>query len=240
MPLAAPMTTRLLRLGLLPLLAALAGCSNFVEGNGVYAERVLDAGPALPPFDRAAVGVPGDVDVTGHPIAASIYAGALARQVVLSGDENVIEHIKIQVDAGGRLTTTIDVDGYTSVHPPLLLVHATALVGVESLGGSDLAVHDAPAADFTVTASSRGHVSAEGDGGGVLSVTLSGGAQLDAADYRVAASNLALTGGARATVWPAQAATGSAADGSAVLVKGTAGCDLALSGGATCAPLPPP
>jgi len=50
---------------------------------------------------------------------------------------------------------------------------------------------------------------------------------------------LTLAGASRATVWPELPVTGSAADGSAILVKGSAGCDsgVALTGGATCGPL---
>lgn len=229
--------SRLLRLTLLPLLAAsAAGCSNFVEGNGVYAERTLEAA-ALPPFTAASIGFPGNVDVSGHPPAASIHADALAPKVVLSGDENVIEHIKVLVDGTGTLVTSIDVDGYTSVHPPQLLVNAPGLTGVRSRGGSDVAVHDAPPADFSVTAADGGHVAVDGEAGTTLTVTLSGGAALDAAAYQVVAAALALSGTSRATVWPQQAATGSAADGSTVLVKGSAGCGVTLTGGSTCGPL---
>jgi hypothetical protein len=229
---------RHLRLGLLPLLAVLAGCSSFVEGNGVYAERVLEAGPALPEFHGVSIGFPGDVDVSGHPLVATVYAAAEARRVVLSGDENVIEHIKVSVDAGGRLVTTIDVDGYSSVHPPQLLVHAPSLAAVESLGGADVAVHGAPAVDFGVIASSRGHVTLAGPGGGDLTAALSGGAQLDASAYPVRSAVLTLAEASCAKVWPEQPVTGAAADGSTVLVKGSAGCEVALSGGSTCGPLP--
>jgi hypothetical protein len=254
-------TRRQLHLGLLPLLAALTACSSFVEGNGVWAERVFDASTGLPQFSSAAIGFPGDVDVSGHPLTAPIRAGMQARGVRLSGDENVIEHIKVQVDGSGRLYTTIDVDGYSSVHPPQLLVDAPGLVAamatggsvvtvhdapglvaVEATGGSVITVHDAPAADFTVTASDRGQVTlvGSGSGGGALEARVSGGAELDAAAYEVRSANLTLTGGSTATVWPEQAVTGSAADGSTVFVKGSADCDLALSTGARCGPLSPP
>jgi len=233
-----PTTPRLrLRLGLLPLLAALAGCSNFVEGNGVYAERVLDAGSALPVFHGAVIGFPGDVDVSGHPPSASIYCEAQARRVVLSGDENVIEHIKVQVDASGRLVTTIDVDGYSSVHPPQLLVNAPDLLGVEATGGSEVTVHDPPTDVFSVLASARGHVVLHGAGGGQLQAALVGGAELDASAYPVASATLTLAGASSATVWPEEAVSGTAAEGSCVLVKGSAGCAMTLADGSTCAPM---
>jgi hypothetical protein len=224
------------RLALLTLLAALSGCSNFVEGNGVYAVRVLDASTGLPEFTRAVVGFPGDVDVSGHPPSATIHADAQERRVELSGDENVIEHIKVLVDASGALVTTIDVDGYTSVHPPVLVVSATGLGAVQSKGGSVVAVQSAPAGDFAVSAGDKGQVILDGAGGGALMVTLSGGAQLDAAAYAVHEAHLALTGASRATIWPEQPPTGTAAEGSAVFVKGGATCAVELSGGSTCGP----
>jgi hypothetical protein len=249
-------TRRHLHLGLLPLLAALTACSNFVEGNGVYAVRVLDASTGLPEFRSAVIGFPGDVDVSDHPPSATIHADAQERRVELSGDENVIDHIKVQVDGSGRLFTTIDVDGYSSVHPPVLVVYAPVLVaveskggsvvtvheapdlvGVEATGGSVITVHDAPAADFAVAASGGGQVTLVGSGGGALEARVSGGAVLDAAAYDVRSANLTLTGASTARVWPEQAVTGSAADGSTVFVKGSAGCDLALSTGASCGPL---
>lgn len=236
------MSTNLhLRLGLLPLLAALAACSDFVDGNGVYAERVLEP-PGLPEFRVVAIGFPAEVDVSGHPPAALVHAGASARKVVLSGDENVIEHIEVKVDGSGRLYATIGVDGYSSVHPPQLRIDAPDLVGVESSGGSDVTVHDAPDGDLAVHATERGHVILEGSGATplrtALSATLSGGALLEAAGYRVLSARLELTGASTAKVWPEEVVQGTAADGSVVLVKGPAGCDMALSGGATCGPLP--
>lgn len=225
-----------LHLGLLPLLALLAACSNTVEGNGVYAERTYDVSSGLPPFSRATIGFTGDVDVGGHPPGASLFAGAAVRKVVLSGDENVIEHIQVQVDATGALVTTIDVDGYTSVHPPQLLVQAPGLTAVRSQGGADVTVHDAPAGPFTVTAVERGHVILEGQGG-ALEATLSDGSQLDGSAYEVTSAHLVLSGTSRACVWPEQPVTGSAADGSTVLVKGGAACEVALTGGSSCGPL---
>jgi Putative auto-transporter adhesin, head GIN domain len=252
-------TRRHLHLGLLPLLAALTACSNFVEGNGVWAERVFDASTGLPQFSSAGIDFPGDVDVSGHPLTAPIRAGTQAREVRLSGDENVIEHIKVQVDGSGRLYTTIDVDGYSSVHPPQLRVdapglvavmatggsvvtvhEAPGLVAVEATGGSVVTVHDAPEADLAVTASDRGQVTLVGSRGGALEARVSGGAVLDAAAYDVRSSNLTLTGASTATVWPEQDVTGSVGDGGTVFVKGGAGCNLALSGSASCGPLSPP
>lgn len=231
-------TSRHLRLGLLPLLAALAGCSSFVEGNGVYAERVLSAGPDLPEFHGVSIGFPGDVDVSGHPLVASVYASAEVRRVVLSGDENVIDHIKVGVDANGRLVTTIDVDGYSSVHPPQLLVNAPGLRGADATGGAVVTVHDAPAGVFSVLLSDRGRVVLDGAPGGQLGASLVGGAELDASAYPVRTAILTLAGASTATVWPEQPVTGSADERSTVLVKGSAGCDMALSGGSTCGPLP--
>lgn len=229
------MTLRL-RLGLAPILAAaFAACSPHVEGNGVYAERVFDAGQVAP-FDRAAIGLPPDVD--GEPLKASIFANDQPRQVVLSGDENIIQHIEVKVDGGGTLRTSTDLGSYTAVHPPQLRVQAPELVAVEAIGGAAVTVLGAAAPTFTATSSAKGHVSLSGAGGTTLLADLSGGAVLDASGYPVTSAQLVLTGASRATVWSAGQVTGSATEASAILVKGVAPCEVVLTGGSTCGPLP--
>jgi len=232
----------LCRLGLLSLLTStLVGCSSFVDGNGVYAELTFDAGSRdLGPFDGAVIGFSSDVDVSGHPLTASIVVdGGAARQVVLSGDENVIQHIHPRVDGHGVLRTEIDVDGYSSVHPPQLRVKATELASLGSVGGSEITALGVAAASFSVTASSGGHVVLSGAGGSTLSVALSGGALLDAAAYPVTSAELALSGASSATVWPSGELSGTIASGSTVLVKGPVTCaGVVVSGtGSACGPL---
>jgi hypothetical protein len=222
------------RLGLLPLLAALAACSPHVEGNGVYAEIVLDASQVAP-FDRLAIDLPRDERHVA--VRASVGALQQPRQVVVGGDENVIQHVRPLVD-GGRLRLRMDLDSYTVVHPLQLRIQAPELVGVEATAGADVTVLGAQASSFSVIASAEGHITLAGDGGATLLVDLSGGAQLDAVGYPVASAQLALTGASRATVWPSGQVVGSAAEGSALLVKGGVACEVALTSGATCGALP--
>lgn len=222
---------------LAPLLAAaLAACSSHVEGNGVYAERTFDASK-VKPFDRAAIGLAAVRE--GDPLKASIFRSEQPRQVVLSGDENIIQHIEVKVDGGGTLRTSSDLDSYTAVHPPQLRIRTPELVAVEALGGADLTVLDADTSTFTVTAASKGHVTLAGSGGETLLVDLSGGASLDAGAYPVVSAQLALTGASRATVWPSGQVSGSAADVSAVFLKGGVACgvELTLTTGSTCGPI---
>jgi hypothetical protein len=217
------------RLGLPSLLTAtLVACSPYVEGNGVYAERVFNVGSGLRPFDGAVVGFPSSVNVNGQPLSASVFVDAAAeRQVILSGDQNVIEHIKVETDGSGVLRTSID-KGYDAVHPPQLRIKTPQLGSVESIGG----------ADVTVVSMTDGHVTLTGAGGSQLAVVLSGGAQLDASAYPVASAQVDLTGGARASIWPTSRLAGTASAGSAVLVKGSVSCaEVVLGAGSSCGPL---
>jgi hypothetical protein len=217
------------RLWPLSLLAAsLAACSPYVEGNGVYAERVFTVGSGLQPFDGAVVGFPSSVNVNGQPLSASVFVDAAAeRQVILSGDQNVIEHIKVEADGSGVLRTSID-RGYEAIHPPQLRIKAPLLGSVESIGG----------ADVTVISMNEGHLTLTGAGGSQLAVVLSGGARLEAAAYPVASIQVDLTGGAHASIWPTSRLAGTASAGSAVLVKGIVSCaDVVLDAGSSCSPL---
>jgi hypothetical protein len=224
-------------LGLLPLLvAALAACAPHVEGNGVYAERVFDAAK-LAPFDRAAIGFPPDEH--GVVVRASIFANDSTRQVVLSGDENVIQHVDVSAD-GGTLRTRMKLDSYTSVHPPQLRIRTPDLVAVETVGGAELTVLGAETQSFAVTAAAKGEVTLAGAGGEVLLVDLSGGARLLAGGYPVESAQLALTGASRATVKSSSQLSGSAVGGSVVYVTGGATCGVPLTLDATSTCGPPP
>lgn len=223
-----------LRLALPLVLAALSGCAPYVEGNGVYAERVFDARD-LPAFDRVGVDLP--PDEAGEHVKASLFAAAAARQVVVSGDENVIQHVEVGVD-GGRLRARIDLSSYRVVHPIQLRVQAPGLSAVDAAAQAEVAVQGAQGDAFAVTAGDRAVVTLGGGGGARLDATLGGGARLDASGYPVTAAEVEVSGGARATVWPAEPVTGTASGaGSMVLVKGGAACAVSVSDGATCGPL---
>jgi hypothetical protein len=206
----------------------MAACSPFVEGNGVYAERVFTVGSGLQPFEGAVVGFPSSVNVNGQPLSASVFVDAATeRQVILSGDQNVIEHIKVEADGSGVLRTSID-RGYEAIHPPQLRIKSPQLGSVASIGG----------ADVTVISMTEGHVTLTGAGGSQLTVVLSGGARLDAADYPVASAQVDLSGSSRASVWPTSRLFGTVAAGSTVLVKGSLTCaEVVLGAGSTCGPL---
>lgn len=226
------------RLGLATLLAALAACSPHVEGNGIYAQRVFDAG-AVAAFDRLAVDLPRDGN--GQPVIASIHAGDGARQVVVSGDQNVVEHVELQVDAG-QLRAVIHPSSYTVVHPLQLWVQAPGLVAVGALAGAQVTVVEAGASSFSVNVQDQAVLALSGAGGDLLTIDLSDGGQLDATAYPAGQAQVTLSGGASARVWSGAPVSGSATGtGTAVKVKGSAGCapepEMTLSGGATCGPL---
>lgn len=222
------------RLALPLLLAALSACAPYVEGNGVYAERVFDARD-LPAFDRVGVDLPPDED--GEHVKAALFAAAAPREVVVSGDENVIQHVDVGVD-GGRLRATIGLSSYRVVHPIQLRVQAPGLAAVEAAAEAEVAVQGAQGDAFAVTAGDRAVVTLGGTGGARLTATLAGAARLDASGYPVTAAEVAVSGGGRATVWPTEPVTGTASGaGSMVLVKGGAACAVSVSDGATCGPL---
>lgn len=222
------------RLALPLLLAGLCACAPYVEGNGVYAQRVFDARD-LPAFDRVDVDLPPDEE--GEPVKASLFAAAAPRQVVVSGDENVIQHVEVGVD-GGRLRATIGLSSYRVVHPIQLRVQAPGLAAVEAAAQAEVAVQGAQGEAFAVTAGDRAVVTLGGGGGARLDASIGGGARLDASGYPVTAADVAVSGGARATVWPAEPVTGTASGaGSMVLVKGGAACAVSVSDGASCGPL---
>lgn len=221
------------RLALPLLLATLAGCAPYVEGNGVYAERTFDARD-LPAFDRVDVDLPPDDQ--GEHVKASVFAAAAARQVVVSGDENVIGHVAVGVEAG-RLHAAIGLSSYRVVHPIQLRIQAPGLAAVEAAAQAEVAVQGAEGDAFAVTAGDGAVVTLAGSGGARLTATLAGAARLDASGYPVDAAEVAISGGARATVWPAEPVTGTASGaGSMVLVKGGAACAVSVSDGATCGP----
>lgn len=227
------MSTRL-RHAMLTTLAALAACAPRLEGNGVYAERVIDVSGH--PFDRAAIGFAAPVEVGSDAPSAAIVVVASnpARRVVLTGDENVIDHITVEVDGHGTLRTSTG-HSYTAFHPPRLFIQVPTLVAVESIGGSEVTVQDAASTTFAVTADDEGRVTLAGQGGDALEVVLGGGARLDAEGYPVASAQVDLSGGARATIWCSGVVAGNAAGGSLVQVKGSGSCEVAPA--ASCAPL---
>jgi putative autotransporter adhesin-like protein len=224
---AMPLATRL---GLVPLLAAtLAACTPHVDGNGVFAERTL----RLAAFDRVAIGL---------GIEATIVANADERSVVISGDENVLEHITVDV-ASSTLRTDTDLASFSSVHPLRLRIKTPELLSVTALGEARLAVSDAATSSFTVVAEGQSQVWLVGAGGDALEVRLRDRSVLFGFGYPVVGATLDVADGSTAQLHASGPVTGAVAGGphggSHVEVQGGGSCSLAPEAGSSCTPPSP-
>lgn len=219
------------RLALAAALATLAGCGSHVDGNGVFAERTFAAADVLP-FDRLVMDVPADEH--GEPVKVSVYARAVPREVVVSGDENLVQRISLRVE-GGRLRAHLDAGSYTVLHPLQFRIQAPELGGLEASAGAQVTAQGAKSAAFVVSGASGAHLTLAGDGGATLQVTLVGGSALDAGTYPVTSAQVALAEGSQATVRAADPVTGTVDGvGTSLMVLGGT-CGLTPTAGATCA-----
>lgn len=219
------------RLGLLPLLAAtLCGCEFHVEGNGVFAERAV----RVAAFDRLEIGL---------GIEATVTAGAAERLVVLSGDENVLQHVDVEV-SGTTLVTSTDLQGgFTTVHPLRLRIEVPALQAVRAGDQAHVTVSGAAAPAFEVEADGQGQVALSGPGGDALRVRLRDRAVLFGFGYPAATAAVDLADGSTAQLHVTGAVTGTVAGGprggSHLELQGGATCGLTPEAGSTCTPPPP-
>ena len=219
------------RLGLLPLLAvALCGCELHVEGNGVFAERAV----SVPAFDRLEIGL---------GIEATVTAGAADRLVVVSGDENVLQHVDVEV-SGTTLVTSTDLQGgFTTVHPLRLRIEAPAIVAVQAGELAHVTVTGAAAPSFEVGADGQGQVALSGAGGDALTVRLRDRAVLFGFGYPVSTAAVDLADGSTGQVKVSGAVTGTVAGGprggSHLEIQGGGTCSLTPEVGSTCTPASP-
>ena len=216
---------RLLRLSLLSALA-LTGCHGAVTGNGVLGEEQRPVAP----FDA--------VDIS-LGIEAFVTANAAAQQVVISGDENLLQFVLTPVEGGVLSTQLHGTSGIEPVHPIQLAVKATALHSVRAHEAAAVDVKDAgdPAPGFTfeVVAAEASQVQLQGTGGHQLTVNLSGASRLDAWSYPAAAASVLVSGASVLRIHAAADVTGSASGASVVEITGGGTCAaLVLSTGATC------
>jgi hypothetical protein len=217
--------TRSVRTGLAALvLLACTACHPTVMGNGVFAERTFDVAA----FDR--------LDV-GYGFTVNVVAGASARSLVISGDENIIaEYLTVQV-AGSTLRIDHDED-FIRVHPITVNLDATELVAVTAREGIRMTAGDVDAAAFSVRATEGSEVLLSGapPAGAALTASLDSGSTLDARAFPVASAAVALTSHSSAQLTCSGPVTGSASDVSVISVLGGGTCQVALSG-SVCVPV---
>ncbi|MCM2333792.1 MAG: DUF2807 domain-containing protein [Anaeromyxobacteraceae bacterium] len=219
------------RLGLLPLLAAaLCGCEFSVEGNGVFAERAV----SVPAFDRLEIGL---------GIEATVTAGAADRLVVISGDENVLQHVDVEVSGTALVTSTDLQGGFTTVHPLRLRIEVPSLVGVKASDLAHVTVTGAAAPAFEVDADGQGQVALSGAGGDALAVRLRDRAVLSGFGYPAATAAVDLADGSTGQLHVSGAVTGTVAGGprggSRLEIQGGGTCSLTPEVGSTCSPQSP-
>jgi len=215
------------RLAVLPCLLALAGCDPWVVGDGVFKEETRPVGP----FTAVSV---------KDGITVEVQVGAAQRSLKVSGDENVLQHVKTVVKNEGSVPTLVvetDVAHMQSTLPLLVDVEAPTLTSVTATDASAVDVSGVAAESFAVMAGEGAAVTLAGAKGEALTASLwggsGGGASLDARSYIVNSAVVNLSGGALAQLHVDELLTGTASEGSTVENVGEGACEVAASGGAT-------
>lgn len=213
-------------------LLALAACEPHVSGNGVLGQAACDAGL----FDTAKIDL-------GMTATLTVDATKTASTCVISGDENLIQHIQV-LNIGGTVETRTELSSFDHLLPLELRITTPVLVRVETQPGKSgettrVVVKGAATTDFTVVEQGPSMVWLSGAGGSTLNATLSAGAMLDARDYLVGSAQVTLAGASSLHVETAGSVAGTAADKSSILVHAGGTCGVTLTTGATCGPATP-
>jgi hypothetical protein len=211
--------------------ALVAGCTPYVQGNGVFHEETRD----VPAFRGITVedGIQAIVRIEPGP------------QIVrVSGDANVVQQLATEVGADAALPIQVlkvrVVGGdFSSVHPLRLDVRVPLLEVVRLQDATRVEVHGATADLFTVEARDGSTVLLDGAGGALLDVVLAGGqhggAHLDADLYPVTDASVTLTQSSRVELSATGTVAGTATAGS--LVENHAAGVCAVTDPATSAPV---
>ena len=203
-------------------LVALAACSAYVNGNGVY----LEDDRRVAPF----VGVAVDLGID-----ATVEVGA-EQTVIVSGDANLVPDIETEV-VNGILVTSTWLEGFAPSLPLRLHVTVPYLQSASATGKSHLDVSGAAAAvPFVAGAFHQSEVHLAGAGGPGLEVSLGSGAHLEAKSYAVDGADVLLNGGSAAELRVSGAVTGELRDASSLQIFGGGSCSVTLRDGSTCSP----
>ncbi len=189
---ATPLARSVLRAGAAALLAlALGGCDTFVQGNGVYFEEIRE-------------GVPSFVGLhVEDGIQATVTAQAASQRVLVSGDANVVPHIRteVKVDGGLPVLHVFIAENFDKTIPPGAVIEVPSFEYVLATQGARVRVANAGTAIFTVVADQGSALEVSGrngvdPAGETIEVYLSSGAVLDATRYPVSATATVDLGGA--------------------------------------------
>ncbi len=229
---------------------ALARCDPYVEGNGVYFEEDRTGQFSASQI----VGVHAE-----DGVLATVTAHAASQRVVVSGDANLVPHVRTEIQMETVhdalqpvLHVYVDLSGgYTFVNPPTIAVQVSDLVYALAKQNGNVDVTGAAAAIFTVRAESGGDVSLVGPnasdpdgfpGGDRINVYASDG-NVDAHLYATTSATLAayveLSQGAHAQIHADGPVSGTAS-GAGTWLDNTAGigscAGVTASGGAQVRP----
>lgn len=206
----------------------LAGCDPWVVGDGVYHEEAR----SLPAFVGVSVQDGLEVEVTGS---------AASQSVKVSGDENVVPHVKTDVvneaGLGQTLQVRTDVAHLDSTHPLRITVAVPVVSHVRAVEAASVEVSQAAAQSFDVHAGDGAEVQLTGPGGKHLAVTLwggtKGGATLHGYGYVVSVdATVDLTDGAVAELHSDGPVSGTVKAGATLENAGDGSCTaVAASGG---------
>lgn len=200
-------------------LAALAGCDPWVVGDGVYREESRSVAPFTAVSVQDGIGV-------------EVTAGITQRSLTVSGDENVLEHVKTTVKIVANSPTLVveaDVEHLEATLPLLVSATTPAIDSVTATGDSTVDVLGASAELFVVAAGDGAAVTLAGAGGDRIAVSLwggkAGGAMLDARSYIVNGATVNLSGGSFAQLHADDEVSGSLSGESALENVGEGTCD---------------
>ncbi len=222
-------------------LLALSACDPYVEGNGVYREE-----------DRTgSVGTPFTGIHVEDGMIATVTSSAADFKVVASGDSNVLQYVRTQVEDDATLGIRVlhvwvDLAGYSSTNPSAVVVQVPAIVYALSKEYASVEISEAKAPIFTVRAESRGYVQVAGPhvldpagdpAGDTIHVSVSNGT-VDASGYVTTslteAAVVDLSANASARLHADGPVVGTAAGGSRLWNTGTGTCmSVTLLSGAT-------
>jgi len=209
-------------------LGAASGCESFVQGNGDFGEDTR----SVPAFDGVSIGL---------GIVATVRAGATARSVTISGDQNVLQYIETNVVDGVLKTELAGIDGFDSVNQVQLVVATPELVLVRAWGDADVDVTAIDADSFTVSAREGSSVALAGAESFVASqliLSASGTSTIDAVAFQALDAEATLSGGSRAELHVTGTVSGSVSEGSTLTVHGGGTCAVTVAPGAACLTVP--
>jgi predicted PP-loop superfamily ATPase len=190
-----------------------------VKGNGRVVERPVE----VQRFERVGV---------SHGIDAVVeVGGGGAPQVVLEGEENLLELVEVVVEGDALQTRVKGKANLRPTKPLRLRVRVATLRGVAASGGSDARVSGVRAREFEVAASGGSDVEVSGSAD-AANVMASGGSDVDASDLAVRTLRVMASGGSDVDADVSDEVSGMVSGGSDLSVRGgPAKVSVSRSGG---------